>query len=345
MSQSGQSSSQSTSDKEPWLAVTLSSFWPGVGQVYSGKVIRGWILIVTQVLLLGLGGWLIFDRTQDTGIGFIFWIAAGLISIWNLFDAHHCSKKSNSFSFESQRRSDKDPWLAVFLSNIIPGLGHFYINDYIIGIVVFALLIVLSLFPIAPSIFQGFVAYHAYSASPTRSRRERSRKTILIVAVLISLTSLTSPLLRNVAEARYIPSGNMEPTLQINDRLIINKWSYYFQDPQRGDIVVFYPTETLKQQNFKDAFIKRIIGMPGDKVEIKDGQVYINDQPLAETYIKEPPDYTFEPVTVPPDSYFVLGDNRNNSYDSRYWGFVPRENIIGKAVKRYWPPNRMGAIE
>lgn len=340
MSQSWQISSQSTPDKEPWLAVTLSSFWPGVGQVYSGKVMRGLSLIGTQLLLVGLGGWLIFDKTH-AGIGFIFWIAAGLISIWNLFDAHHCIKKSNSFSFESQRRSDKDPWLAVFLSKIIPGLGHLYLKDYVIGIVLFGLLVVLSFFPIALSIFHGFVAYHAYSVSPTRSRREQKPKMIIIVAILIGITSLMSA--RIAVESRYIPSDNMEPTLQINDRLIINKWRYYFQEPQRRDIVVFSPI--MNSQNSQGAFISRIIGVPGDKIEVKEGKVYINDEPLAENYIKEPPDYTFEPITVPPDSYLVLGDNRNNSYDSYYWGFVPRENIIGKAAKRFWPPNRMGAIE
>lgn len=147
-----------------------------------------------------------------------------------------------------------------------------------------------------------------------------------------------------VAEARYIPSGSMLPTLQINDRLIIDKLSYDFRDPQRGDIVVFSPTDALKQQNFKDAFIKRVIGLPGDKVEVKDGIVYVNDQPIQEKYIDDQPNYRFGPVTVPPNEYLVLGDNRNNSYDSHYWGFVPRKNIIGRAVVRFWPLNRVGEI-
>jgi signal peptidase I len=81
-----------------------------------------------------------------------------------------------------------------------------------------------------------------------------------------------------VAEARYIPSGSMLPTLQINDRLIIDKISYNFRNPERGDIVVFSPTDALKAQNFKDAFIKRLLGLPGDKVEVKEGRVYVNDQ-------------------------------------------------------------------
>ncbi len=149
-----------------------------------------------------------------------------------------------------------------------------------------------------------------------------------------------------VAEARYIPSGSMLPTLQINDRLIIDKISYNFRNPDRGDIIVFSPTDTLKKQNFKDAFIKRLIGLPGDKVEVKEGKVYVNNQPLnQENYIEEKPNYTFGPVTVPPNQYLVLGDNRNNSYDSHYWGFVPRDRIIGRAVVRFWPLNRVGEID
>jgi signal peptidase I len=148
-----------------------------------------------------------------------------------------------------------------------------------------------------------------------------------------------------VAEARYIPSSSMEPTLQINDRLIIEKVSYHFHKPERGDIVVFSPTAALKAQNFQDAFIKRVIGLPGDKVQVKNGLVYVNGKVLAEKYIAEEPNYTYGPVTVPPDQYLVLGDNRNNSYDSHAWGFVPRENLIGRAVVRFWPFNRLGGFD
>lgn len=148
-----------------------------------------------------------------------------------------------------------------------------------------------------------------------------------------------------VAEARYIPSESMLPTLEVNDRLIIEKVSYRFNHPERGDVVVFSPTELLKQQQFKDAFIKRVIGLPGEKVEVQGGTVYINDRPLPEQYVEEKAEYRFGPVIVPEDHYLVLGDNRNNSYDSQEWGFVPRENIIGRAVIRFWPPDRLGSVD
>jgi signal peptidase I len=148
-----------------------------------------------------------------------------------------------------------------------------------------------------------------------------------------------------IAEARYIPSGSMEPTLQINDHLMIEKVSYHLQKPERGDIVVFKPTDALKQENYHQAFIKRIIGLPGDTVEVKGGQVYVNGEVISEDYIKEVPQYNYGPQIVPDDQYLVLGDNRNNSYDSHLWGFVPRENFIGKAFVRFWPLNRVGTID
>lgn len=148
-----------------------------------------------------------------------------------------------------------------------------------------------------------------------------------------------------IAEARYIPSGSMEPTLQIDDHLMIEKVSYLFHEPERGDIVVFRPTEALKQENYHQAFIKRIIGLPGETVEVRDGKVFINGQELVEDYIKELPKYNYGPEIVPDNQYLVLGDNRNNSYDSHVWGFVPRENLIGKAFVRFWPLNRVGPLE
>ncbi len=149
-----------------------------------------------------------------------------------------------------------------------------------------------------------------------------------------------------VAEARYIPSGSMEPTLQINDRLIIEKISYRFNAPQQGDIVVFWPpAELFPIGGRRDAYIKRVIGLPGDQVEVTEGQVLINGEALEEDYIKAPPSYQWGPEIVPEASYLVLGDNRNNSTDSHIWGYVPQENIIGRAAARFWPPDRLGGLD
>ncbi|MEM7794531.1 MAG: signal peptidase I [Cyanobacteria bacterium P01_C01_bin.118] len=150
-----------------------------------------------------------------------------------------------------------------------------------------------------------------------------------------------------IAEARYIPSESMKPTLQVNDRLVIEKISYRFQAPQRGDIVVFWPPAEIN--NNKDAFIKRIVALPGDTIEVTDGKVLVNGEVQQESYIQAPPDYEQPPLTIPASSYFVLGDNRNSSYDSHAWKianpFVPEDQIIGKAVVRFWPLTRVGGLD
>jgi signal peptidase I len=94
----------------------------------------------------------------------------------------------------------------------------------------------------------------------------------------------------------------------------------------------------------KTVFVKRVIGLPGDVVQVKQGKVYVNHQPLQEPYIANPPDYTWGPVTVPANSFVVLGDNRNNAFDSHFWGVLPRDRIVGKVFWRYWPPERFGPI-
>ncbi len=159
-----------------------------------------------------------------------------------------------------------------------------------------------------------------------------------------------------VAEARYIPSGSMEPTLQINDRLIIEKVSYYFRKPQRGDIVVFNPTKTLRAQGVKDAYIKRVIGVPGDRVALQQGGVYINGHRLSEDYVYNKPTsvefctpdpesaFLAKPVKIPTGTILVLGDNRTNSLDGRCWGLVAKEDLVGRASFRFWPINQIGPL-
>ena len=148
-----------------------------------------------------------------------------------------------------------------------------------------------------------------------------------------------------------IPSESMENTLLIGDRVLVDRISWRFTDPERGDIVVFHPPFT------GPVLIKRIIGLPGDTVSLKDGAVYINGAPLDEPYVRpmrngrpeptEPfsnglPWALAEPYTVPADSYFVMGDNRTDSGDSREFGPVERSQMVGQAFARYWPPSRIG---
>lgn len=145
-----------------------------------------------------------------------------------------------------------------------------------------------------------------------------------------------------VAEVRYIPSESMTPTLQVGDRIVVEKLSYRFRSPQRGDIVVFHATPELRSQNLKDDLIKRIIGLPGDTIRVQSGKVFLNSKPIAEPYLQASPNYNYGPATIPQNQYFVLGDNRNHSYDSHLWGFLPKQNLIGHAAFRFYPLSRVG---
>jgi signal peptidase I len=165
-------------------------------------------------------------------------------------------------------------------------------------------------------------------------------------------------------QAFFIPSPSMEPTLIQGDRVLVNKIPYYFHDPRRGDIIVFSnpnPQATPDrgfvggffhwlfqglgfQQPENEDFIKRVIGLPGDTIEINNGIVKVNGFALDEPYIRERFNADYARAVVPPQNYFVLGDNRNNSSDSRNWGFVPEGNIIGKAQISYWPTDSLGGV-
>lgn len=129
-----------------------------------------------------------------------------------------------------------------------------------------------------------------------------------------------------------VPTESMYPTMQVNDYLLIyTKIDNY----KRDDIVAFKLPE-----NEEETYLKRVIGLPGETVEVKEGTVYINGQPLKETYLNEKPTYVYPKTVVPEEKYFVLGDNRNNSYDSSQWGFVKKEKIRGKAIVRILPFHR-----
>lgn len=143
----------------------------------------------------------------------------------------------------------------------------------------------------------------------------------------------------NAVSARIRVDGfSMEPTLHNGEFVIVNKLAYKFGEPKHGDVIVFrYPRDPDQE------YIKRIIGLPGDRIRIVNGEVYVNDEQIDEPYIAAAPRYQSE-WRVPEGSLFVLGDNRNNSSDSHNWGPVPMEYVIGKALFVYWPPESWGLI-
>lgn len=165
---------------------------------------------------------------------------------------------------------------------------------------------------------------------------------VLEWALLLLLAWVISSLVRvYILDTRIVPTGSMLPTIQLEDRLIVDKLFFKFSPLKRGDIVVFHAPPAA---NETDDLVKRIIGLPGETLEVRDGYVWINGEPLKESYILETPAYSYGPVSIPANSYFVMGDNRNNSKDSHFWGFLPKENITGKVVLRYWPLKSFGVL-
>jgi len=176
----------------------------------------------------------------------------------------------------------------------------------------------------------------------------------IIVAFILAMVIRTF-----VVQAFKIPTGSMHQTLMEGDLILVNKFIYgakipftnlnlpALRQPKRGDVIVFIYPESPKKD-----FIKRLVGLPGEAVEIKNGTIFINDKPLTgstfnQRYYYNRGDFGQEgkKIEIPENSFFVLGDNSASSQDSRYWGFVPRKNILGKALVIYWPPQRIRIIK
>jgi signal peptidase I len=174
---------------------------------------------------------------------------------------------------------------------------------------------------------------------PKSALRENIESILWAVAIaLLIRTFIVAPF--------KIPSGSMQPTLLIGDRILVNKFIYRFREPRRGEVIVFrYPEDP------KRPFIKRLIAIAKDKVEIKDGRIFINDTALDPSIARASYYYNQgefgregKPIVVPEGMYFVLGDNSGSSHDSRFWGYVPRKLVIGKAMCIFWPPWRIMAL-
>jgi len=217
---------------------------------------------------------------------------------------------------------------------------------------------------------------YPYESVETRRRRRsgvRLRRVGRELVETVILALLIFFAVRAVVQNFRVEGSSMDPSLHSNQYLLVNKAIYFqvdmdrvhdflpfvpgndgekkhlFRAPRRGDVIVFkFPLDPSRD------FIKRVIGVPGDAVEVHDEKVFINGSPLKEDYILDPPNYTYGPKTVPARSYFVLGDNRRNSYDSHAWGtgctqqqqcdFVPEEDIIGQAWLSYWPFDELGFV-
>ena len=184
---------------------------------------------------------------------------------------------------------------------------------------------------------------HFRTSEEARPTRKKSGGGIVeyLVILVVSFALVFGFVRPFVVEAFWIPSGSMIPTLQINDRVLVNKFIYRFTEPKPGDVVVFSSVDDRNTD-----LIKRVVAVAGDRVSVRTGRLFIDGKPQREPFTnKKFPDRSFSaPITVPKGHVFVMGDNRSNSSDSRVFGPLPKENIEGEAFLRFWPLDRIGPL-
>lgn len=258
-------------------------------------------------------------------------------------------------------------WIAGLLSFLTIGLGHIYSGEFKKGVLLFFCIQFISLVIFLPVIifwtniitililFFLEISFFLYvlidairvakknSASYSLKKYNRWYIYLLLFVFASFIFGPAEKMLirKNIVQAFKIPSGAMIPTILVGDYLLANKYIYKFTDPQRGEVVIFIPPHEPSK-----AYVKRLIGIGGDTIEIKNKQLFINNVPQTESYIIHsdsktlPSDISprdnFGPVTVPENFLFFLGDNRDNSLDSRFWGFVSKDKVLGKAMKFYF---------
>lgn len=180
------------------------------------------------------------------------------------------------------------------------------------------------------------IGEHDERSRPGRPAGLLSWRDIVETAVLTAVVSIS---VHTAVQSRQVEGSSMEPTLHTGERVLVYKLAYAgFGAPERGDVVVFHAWSQHED------FIKRVIGLPGDTVEVKHNKVFVNDVPLDEPYLVQPTTGSEGPVRVGADEVFVMGDNRGNSSDSRHYGPLPQAQIVGKAWLRYWPAGKVGTI-
>jgi len=256
---------------------------------------------------------------------------------------------------EPVARQRKDPWLAMFLSRLVPGLGHVYAGRWAMGLGLFLAFLVIA--GLSPQIFSnpldvlistgaGLLAFRAVRPGFEESRPAFRMAAYAIIGFAVVATLIAS-IRGGLVQAFRNASASMQPTMVPGDLFFVDKaWG---QPIERGDIVAFdWPRDRRMQ------FVKRVVAVPGDTVEVRHKAVLIDGEPLAEPYVRhvdpalhpaaDDPRDEFGPLVMSDGQYFLLGDNRDDSNDSRFWGPVSRRDIRGRVIKRYWPPDRAGPV-
>jgi signal peptidase I len=368
--------------KEPWLAVNLSYLLPGLGQFYARAWWTGILFLLGGQLFPVASLWQLFAAKGSLLAAGLVLLAALAVKIISLFHAHACAKRLNPPEAEQARKQAKDPYLAAFLTQILPGVGHLYLGRWVLGLVFMAfgfgllmyvvpMVLTLKFLPRPPlpgplyrdvalllgslpllliPVYGAGVCVVALVMGP--ASRRPGTGAIAALCVLIAAMGpmpIASALLTRlyVVESFMVPTATMAPTVDAGDRILA--WRAGLLPLRRGDIIVF-----VSPVNRAQNYVKRVVALAGETVECRQDGVYVNGSRLQEGVFGrlrftsvEGQKYAGpgEPYTVPAGTVFVLGDNNLRSFDSRFFGPVPLEDVIARAYKIYWPPSRAGPLD
>jgi signal peptidase I len=378
--------------KDPWLAALLSTMLPGAGHIYAGRKWRGLtfialMLVCFLVVILAFGCFLLADDkiisrkllvTALTGI-----LVIAIVAVCSLFDAYRIANRYSPGHIHACNHGSKS-WFAAFLSYALPGLGQLYNRQIIKGLALLIAGMAVSVCEPEPfrlsvlgSLLRLIGLRDAFdSAQKLNGRGDRflDQKPALLIFIGIMLTLQVIPLQgmvkAHIGEAIRIQSDSMYPALKHGDHILVLKTKPFWRSIKRGDVVVFHDPA-----NPTNTFVRRVIGVGGDKIQINAGNLYVNDRLIRETpenaseaydqpwlgvrrsaiyerWIDGAPDrvpYAYRSETnkglwgVPEDGIFVAGDTRDGSQDSRSFGLMARNMVAGKAVKIYWSWDRSGS--
>ena len=359
---------------DPWLAAALSMLAPGLGQLYAGRPRRALAWFCGALAsLAGTIGWIMSENRWHPLEGACWFVALVFFEPGSWVDAWLLARRLRG----GRGRRIKKATAAAAFSILFPGLGHVYLYARrwfmwpVLAPVLLAPALLLMLgealeepaFPGWPSWLMKWPPWlavaagaalsaaailHSYRAAFRRAGHAPKLPRLPAAIWALALAAWTAgqlpwqSWLKERVKSFKIPSSSMESTLLIGDRI----WAKRVAAISRGDIVVFRPPD-----NPETDYIKRVIGLPGDRIEMRKKAVFVNGHRLSEPYavFMYPPGGApvrdeFGPVTVPEGGYFMMGDNRDNSRDSRFFGPVGRDSVFGRAYKRYWPLGRSGIL-
>lgn len=375
-------SSFAPQEKEPWLAVSASWLLPGAGHFYIAKYSKAAAFFSCGIFLqfILLGSLLLKSCPLKISV-FLIIVYELAFPVFVCVRAYKCANITKSGAAKNSEHGFKNQWLAIFLTILFPGLGHLYLRKWLTMIVFFAAYpvnlilfdniqcVVIELLVVILAILHLF--FHC------SIKDEKQVKVFLIFIFFLITTNLTRTVIKPYLIGKYILylqtrtiGQSMEPTLKTSDWLVIDKLTYGWQDPKVGDIVVVDMPEDInipKTLSSSSPFYmtKRIAAVEGESVQMHNTVLFVDDEPrifnpydpcvtefndLEEEIkfaLKQKNFMKFainEAYTVPENNFFILGDNRIDSMDSRFFGAVPREKIKGKIIKIVWPPSRAGSL-